>query len=102
MVLDDDLDHGPAAAGAPEGGTANRGGDHRLLVLDEGGDLGLPAPVDEATRIVHEQVEHGLDPHRLEARGFARLDRPQFSYALVREKPQSAAARRLAHSTEIR
>ena len=101
-VLDDSLHHRLAAAGAASRHASHRCGHHRLVVLGERGDLGLMPAVDVATWVVHQQVQHRFDAHRLEARGFARFDAAQLDHALVPEKPQRAASRRSAHSTETR
>ena len=101
-VFDHNLHHCPAAPQAAGGDSPHRRADHRLLVLDKGRDLGLMAAVDVAPRVTHQQVQDGLDAHRLEAGGLSRLDRPQLAYVLSLEEPQRAASSRLAHSTETR
>src|ERR1019366_8193808 len=101
-VLDDDLHHRLPALRAASGDTLHRRGHHRLLVLGERPDLGLVATVYVTTWVVHQQVQHALDAHRPQSRGLARFDAAKLGHALVPEKPQLAASRRPAHSTETK
>ena len=48
--------------------------DHRLLAVDEIGDVGLVGPVDVPAGIVGQQVQHGVDAHGLQGGQVLRPD----------------------------
>jgi len=76
-VVDLHLHDRATLSGPPHRDFLHLPGNSRLLLDRQRRDLRGARAVVVAARVVLEQVEHGVDPHRAEAFAEARADRPQ-------------------------